>query len=128
RPFAAYIVAGTRRPYFWPLLGPAGTSVVRGQGSVDHPHHTGLSINYGGHSEGGSVNIWSDWDEPPYGPGGRMIHRGFARIATGPVYGELVQDLTYVDPDGEPFVTEVRTVRWWWTAPDRRFLDLESRI
>lgn len=126
--FATYIVAGTRRPYFWPVMGPAGTSVVRGQGSVDHPHHTGLSVNYGGHSEGGSVNIWSDWDEPPYGPGGRMLHRGFRRVVTGPVFGELAQDLTYVDSDGEPFVTEVRTVRWWWTAPDRRFLDLEARI
>lgn len=128
QPFATYVVAGTRRPYFWPVLGPAGTSVVRGQGSVDHPHHTGLAVNYGGHSEGGSVNIWSDWDEPPYGPGGRMLHRGFRRVVTGPVYGELVQDLAYVDPAGEPFATEVRTVRWWWVDAGRRFLDLETRV
>lgn len=126
--FATYIVAGTRRPYFWPVLGPSGASLVRGQGSGDHPHHTGLSLNYGGHSEGGSVNIWSDWDEPPYGPGGRMLHRGFRVLRGGPVLGELEQDLTYVNADGVPFAEEVRTVRWWWASEAARFIDIESRI
>lgn len=127
-PFASYVVSGTRRPYFWPVLGPAGTSVVRGQGSSDHPHHTGLALNYGGHAEGGSVNLWSDWDEPPYGPGGRMLHRGFRRALAGPVYGEIVEDLTYVDAYGDPFASEVRTVRWWWSSPTCRFLDFEVQI
>jgi hypothetical protein len=126
--FATYLTSGARRPYFWPVLGPSGASVVRGQGSADHPHHTGLALNYGGHGEGGSVNLWSDWDEPPYGPGGRMLHRGFRRLQTGPVYGELVQDLTYLDAYGDPFATEVRTIRWWWAGQARRFLDLDCRI
>lgn len=128
RRFATYIVAGTRRPYLWPVIGPAGATLVRGQGSVDHPHHTGLSVNYGGHSEGGSVNIWSDWDEPPYGPGGRILHRGFRALGGGPVLGELVHDLTYVNADGDPFAEEVRTVRWWWASEAARFIDVESRI
>lgn len=126
--FATYVTAGARRPYFWPVLGPAGASVVRGQGSADHPHHTGMALSYGGHSEGGSANIWSDWDEPPYGPGGRMLHRGFRRTVAGPVFGELTQDLTYLDARGDPFATEVRTLRWWWAGRDRRYLDLEARI
>lgn len=126
--FATYIVTGTRRPYFWPILGPSGASLVRGQGSGDHPHHTGLSLNYGGHSEGGSVNIWSDWDEPPYGPGGRMLHRGFRTVRGGPVFGELVHDLTYVNADGEAFAQEVRAARWWWAGEAARFIDIESRI
>jgi hypothetical protein len=107
------------------VLGPAGGSVVRGQGSADHPHHTGLALNYGGHAEGGSVNIWSDWDEPPYGPGGRMLHRGFRRAVAGPVYGEVIEDLTYVDAWGDPFASEERTIRWWWSSPSCRFLDFE---
>ncbi|HVX44366.1 MAG TPA: DUF6807 family protein [Mycobacteriales bacterium] len=127
-PFATYVIAGGRRPYFWPVLGPSGASVVRGQGSADHPHHTGLAVSYGGHGEGGSVNIWSDWDEPPYGPGGRMLHTGFRRLVSGPVYGELVQDLTYVDAHGDPFAVEVRTIRWWWADRNRRFLDLDCRV
>ncbi|MBI3973943.1 MAG: PmoA family protein [Chloroflexi bacterium] len=126
--FATYNVHGGRRPYFWPVLGPAGASVIRGQGTSDHPHHTGMGLNYGGHSEGGSANIWSDWDEPPYGPGGRMLHRGFRRLAAGPVFGEVVQDLTYVNAYGDPIVDEVRTIRCWWTSPSARYLDFRFDV
>ena len=128
QPYATYTVAGARRPYVWPLLGPSGASVVRGQGTGDHPHHTGLNLAYGGHSEGGSANIWSDWDEPPYGPGGRMIHRGFRRLVSGPVYGEVTHDITYVNAYGDPIVDEVRTVRAWWGANDQRYLDFTFEI
>ncbi len=126
--WATYNVQGGRRPYFWPVLGPAGASVVRGQGTGEHPHHTGMGLAYGGHSEGGSSNIWSDWDEPPYGPGGRMLHRGFRRIVGGPVYGELVEDLTYVNAYGDAFAEEVRTIRCWWASPQARFLDFQFDI
>lgn len=128
QPFATYTVAGARRPYVWPLLGPSGASVVRGQGTGDHPHHTGLNLTYGGHSEGGSANIWSDWDEPPYGPGGRMLHRGFRRVMSGPVYGEVVHDLTYVNAYGDAIVDEVRTVRCWWGANEQRYLDFTFEV
>jgi hypothetical protein len=128
QPFASYSFLGGRRPYFWPVLGPAGASVIRGQGTSDHPHHTGLGLNYGGHSEGGSSNIWSDWDEPPYGPGGRMVHRGFRRVAGGPVFGEVVEDLTYVNAYGDPIVDEVRAIRCWWAAHDARYLDFQFDV
>ena len=127
-PFATYNVLGARRPYFWPVLGPAGASVVRGQGTGDHPHHTGMALNYGGHSEGGSTNIWSDWDEPPYGPGGRMLHRGFRQVLAGPVYGEVVQDLTYVNAYGDPIIEEVRTIRCWWASPQARYVDFTFEV
>ncbi|MDQ3702268.1 MAG: PmoA family protein [Chloroflexota bacterium] len=126
--FGTYNVLGGRRPYFWPLLGPSGASVIRGQGTGEHPHHTGLGLSYGGHSEGGSSNIWSDWDEPPYGPGGRMLHRGFRRLTGGPVYGEVVQDLTYVDAYGDPIVDEVRTIRCWWASHGARYLDFHFHV
>jgi hypothetical protein len=126
--FTSYNVLGGRRPYFWPVLGPSGASVIRGQGTGDHPHHTGMGLNYGGHSEGGSVNIWSDWDEPPYGPGGRMLHRGFRRVTSGPVYAEVVEDLTYVDAFGDPFADEVRTIRCWWASPQERYLDFRFDV
>lgn len=87
-----------------------------------------MGLNYGGHSEGGSSNIWSDWDEPPYGPGGRMLHRGFRRVASGPVYGEVVQDLTYCNAYGDPIVDEVRTIRCWWASPQARYLDFSFQI
>ena len=82
---ARYNFLGVWKPYFWPVNGSAG-SVVRGAGGGDHPHHTGLYLAYGGHGEGGSSNIWSDWDEPPYGPCGKMLPQRFVRLTGGPVY------------------------------------------
>jgi hypothetical protein len=126
--FTTYNFLGGRRPYFWPLIGPAGESVVRGQGTGEHPHHTGLGIAYGGHGEGGSTNIWSDWDEPPYGPCGRMLHRGFRSIQGGPQSGAFVEELTYLNAEGDPICEEVRTVRIWWEGRAERFLDVDSRV
>ena len=92
--FTRYNFLGIWKPYFWPINGNYGT-VVRGAGGGDHPHHTGLYLAYGGHGEGGSANIWSDWDEPPYGPCGKMLHQRFIRLTSGPVYAEFVEDLIY---------------------------------
>ena len=108
--FTRYNFLGVWKPYFWPLHGNHGT-VVRGAGGGDHPHHTGLYLAYGGHGEGGSANIWSDWDEPPYGPCGKMLHQRFIRLTSGPVYAELVEDLIYVKGNGDQILTETRTAR-----------------
>jgi hypothetical protein len=56
------------------------------------------------------------------------VHRGFRRVVSGPVYGEVVQEITYVDTYGDPFSEEIRTIRCWWAAPQRRFLDLRSDV
>lgn len=122
--FARYTFAGTRRPYFWPVIGPSGHSVVRGAGGVEHPHHTGLAINYGGHAEGGSSNIWSDWDQPPYGPGGRMLHVAWLSIDAE----SATEQLLYVDADGRSIVSEIRTIRFSWASYARRYIDLEVQV
>ena len=66
---AGSIYLGSWRPYFYPLNGPLG-NVLRGIDGSEHHNQYGLSLAYGGHGEGGSTNIWSDYDEPPYGPPG----------------------------------------------------------
>ena len=111
--FARYNYLGTWKPYFWPVNGPSG-NVVRGAGGGDHPHHTGLFLSYGGHGEGGSANIWSDWDEPPYGPCGKMLHQRFVRLTEGPVYAEFVEDVIYVKGNGDILLDERRTARVWY--------------
>ena len=121
--FARYNFLGVWKPYFWPVNGSAG-SVVRGAGGADHPHHTGLYLAYGGHGEGGSANIWSDWDEPPYGPCGKMLHQRFVRLTEGPVYAEIVEELIYVKGNGDKILDEKRTVRLWCADNGARFLDM----
>ncbi len=121
--FTRYNYLGVWKPYFWPVNGPSG-SVVRGAGGGDHPHHTGLFLSYGGHGEGGSANIWSDWDEPPYGPCGKMLHQRFVRLAEGPIYAEFVEEVIYVKGNGDVFLNERRTARAWYADNGARFLDL----
>ncbi len=121
--FARYNYLGVWKPYFWPVNGPSG-NVVRGAGGGDHPHHTGLYLSYGGHGEGGSANIWSDWDEPPYGPCGKMLHQHFVRLTEGSVYSELVEELIHVKGNGDVILDERRTARVWYADNGARFLDL----
>ncbi|MFC1713774.1 DUF6807 family protein [Candidatus Poribacteria bacterium] len=121
--FTRYNHLGVWKPYFWPVNGTSG-SVVRGAGGGDHPHHTGLFLSYGGHGEGGSANIWSDWDEPPYGPCGKMLHQRFVRMTEGPIYAEFVEELIYVKGNGDVFLDEKRTARAWYADSGARFLDL----
>jgi len=121
--FARYNYLGVWKPYFWPVSGPSG-NVVRGAGGGDHPHHTGLYLSYGGHGECGSANIWSDWDEPPYGPCGKMLHQRFVRLTEGPVYAELVEELIHVKGNGDIILDEKRTARVWYADNGARFLDL----
>jgi hypothetical protein len=106
-----------------PVNGTFGT-VVRGAGGGDHPHHTGLYLAYGGHGEGGSANIWSDWDEPPYGPCGKMLHQRFVNLSGGQVYAAFVEELTYVKGNGDIILEEKRTARAWYADDGARFLDL----
>jgi hypothetical protein len=121
--FTRYNYLGIWKPYFWPVNGPSG-SVVRGAGGDDHPHHTGLYLSYGGHGESGSANIWSDWDEPPYGPCGKMLHQRFVRLTEGPVYAEFVEELIHVKGNGDIILDEKRTARAWYADNGARFLDL----
>ena len=121
--FTRYNFLGVWKPYFWPLNGNHG-SVVRGAGGDDHPHHTGLYLAYGGHGEGGSANIWSDWDEPPYGPCGKTLHQQFTRLTGGPIYAEFVEDLIHVKGNGDIIMNETRTVRAWCVDLEKRFLEV----
>ena len=121
--FTRYNHLGVWKPYFWPVNGTSG-SVVRGAGGGDHPHHTGLFLSYGGHGKGGSANIWSDWDEPPYGPCGKMLHQRFVRLTEGPIYAEFVEDVIYVKGNGDVFLNERRIARVWYADNGARFLDL----
>ncbi len=106
---AGYIYRGTWRPYFYPLNGPYG-NVVRGIDGSEHHNQYGLSLAYGGHGEGGSTNIWSDYDEPPYGPCGKILHDQFRQIESHADSVNIVEDLTYIKADGRRMCTETREI------------------
>lgn len=121
-----YVFLGTWKPHFYPLMGPYG-SVVRGA-SGEHQHQTGLFLAYGGHGEGGSTNIWSDWDEPPYGPCGKMLHETFERLRGGPVYGHIIERVAYIKPTGAKILDEVRDMRVYPLPGGEKIVDITIRV
>ncbi len=123
---ARYAYLGTWKPYFWPVMVPAG-NVVRGA-SGEHQHQTGLFLAYGGHGGEGTTNIWSDWDEPPYGPCGKMVHLAFELVEGGPVHGRLVQRVLYTKADGPELLLETRDVRLTPLPNGDLVFDIERRV
>ena len=104
-----YVYQGTWKPYFWPIMTPSG-NVVRGA-SGEHQHQTGLFFAYGGHGGPTTSNVWSDWDEPTYGPDGKALHTSWELVEGGAVYGRLVQRLTYTNASAGHLLDERREVR-----------------
>lgn len=110
REITRYNFAGVWKPYFWPLMGPSG-NVVRGA-SGEHQHQAGLFFSYGGHGgDAGPTNIWSDWDEPPYGPCGKMLHLGFDSLEADAESVRIVERVLYLDGFGKALLQEVREMR-----------------
>jgi hypothetical protein len=115
------------KPFFSPLYGAHG-NVVRDI-EREHPHQHGLYISYGGEDCLG-VNIWSEEASlrPPLGPSGKMAHQSFERIEYGWVYGQFVQRLAYLKPDGYSFARELRTVRIYAPTSTTRIVDWTLRL
>ena len=122
---ARYNHVGSWKPYIWPLIGPCG-NVLRGAGR-DHPHQCGLFLAYGGHDDG-PTNIFSDWDEPPYGPCGKMLHQGFDVLAGGDGRARIVQRLLYVDGEGAAILTETRDLRFSVLAGGECLIDWRTTV
>ena len=137
RPFTTYHFTNpkhcgqqTRRPYFFPVLGPGGTPMTRPYPltddpipenvAKDHPHHTSVWVAHG------DVNGTDNWsiDEKA----GWQLHRDFQAVASGPVVGWFRETLDWTTADRKPNLAEVRTVRVWRLPEAARMLDLEIAL
>ncbi|MGH2370066.1 MAG: DUF6807 family protein, partial [Chloroflexota bacterium] len=117
------------RPYFFPLVGPTGTSIVRNWPMVqdvegetrDHPHHKGLYVAHG------DVNGTDNWSEGQ--SHATMRHASFARLVSGPVYGGFDETVEWLDTDGSRIVvTETRRVTFFNLGSDEKMLDISLRF
>src|SRR5438132_634779 len=127
RHLASYVFQGIWKPDFYPLHGPLGNVVRRVDGS-EHANQYGLAVAYGGHGEGGSTNIWSDWDEPPYGPCGKILHEEFLRIEQHPADVRIVESLVYLRGDGTPMGHETRDIHLHLLPQDELRIDFCLRV
>ena len=72
------------RPYFFPVFGPGGCQVTRGETSeesADHIHHRSLYVAYG---EVNHVDVWGEGSNS-----GRIVHQTFTKKSDGPIVGRI---------------------------------------
>ena len=128
-PFTAYhFGSDVTRPFFHPLIGPTGASVVREYPVVedvagetsDHPHHRGMWTAHG------DVNGHDNWLE---GSGKASIrHSGFPRLVSGQVYGSFDANAEWIDRWGSVALTDTRRVTVFNLGPDERLVEYAIRV
>lgn len=131
------------KPVLFPVYAPSGAVMTRGYPidpkpgeSTDHPHHTGLWMNYG---DVAGLDFWGNaggyGKKPgffqaaarwlPFGPSptkGRIEHRRVRAMESGAGTGKLSVSAAWLDPDGDPLVHEATDFVFHASA-DRRAID-----
>ena len=122
--FTSYHYSSTyARPFLYPVIGPYGHGITRNYPMVadvegekhDHPHHRSLFTAFG------DVNGVDDWSEAE--GHGRIAHRGFPALESGPVYGRIVAENDWVSQEGTFVVAETREIVFYGTPRDTRLID-----
>ncbi|MBN1640284.1 MAG: PmoA family protein [Anaerolineae bacterium] len=111
------------RPFLYPVIGPYGHGITRNYPMLDdvpgekhdHKHHRSLYTAFG------EVNGVDDWSEEK--GHGRIVHRTFAALESGPVYGRVVAENDWVSRDGAMVVAETREMCFWDTPARGRLVD-----
>ncbi|MCD6417133.1 MAG: PmoA family protein [Planctomycetes bacterium] len=122
--FTRYIYGeAVPKPCLYPLIGPFGMGLTRAYpqeglegGSKDHVHHRSLYVAWG------DVNGSDNWGE---GAGcGRMEHRYFEAVESGPVFGRLVSLNDWLDAEGARLMQDRLEYRFYGAPPSFRLLDM----
>lgn len=151
KPFTVFHTGGDNlnRVYLHPLQAASGTVVNRsfpaGQvpgETTDHPHHAGL---FYGHGDVNGLNFWAiqnvkaapastsgEQRSLPVAAGpapseqtlGRIIVGGPVTVASGKTTGTIEAVLSWLQPDGQPLITETRTMTFH-SHPTLRIVDVD---
>jgi hypothetical protein len=107
---------GPNKPYFYPVNGPNGKSIVRkwpieqntGE-TKDHPHHRGIFFTHG------LMNGADFWLETE-GKASKTVHTGFDGMTSGPYYGHLRAKTDWITKEGKKIAEDTRDVRLYPVA------------
>lgn len=91
------------KPYFYPVIGPAGTNLTADIPS-DHPHHRSIWV---AHHEVNGVDFYYEHRDE-----GRILHEAFTRWWKGPARPGFEAVNRWVAPDGRRILSDRRTVRF----------------
>jgi hypothetical protein len=124
RLFTRYLYGDTApRPCLYPVLGPFGVGLTRAfpleslEGdSTDHPHHRSLYVAWG---DVNGADLWSEGEGH-----GRVVHRRFGAIESGPVFGRIVAHNDWLDGSGRRLMQDRLECRFYNTPAGFRLLDL----
>lgn len=121
RPFTTFRYGKTQfRPYFFPVLGPNGREVTRGETSdisKDHVHHRSLYVAYG---EVNDVDLWGEGSNC-----GRVVHQGFTQKLGGSVVSRIYADNNWETKDGEVLMRDKQHFRIYNLPEDAAIFDLD---
>lgn len=124
--FTRYVFADAPKPYCYPVIGPTGKPVTRNypmrevEGeSKDHKHHRSFWFTFG------EVNGVDFWSESP--KAGKIVHREFEKLISGPVYGVIRSRNDWIAADGKKVCEETRRLRIYRTTSGR-LMDFEVTI
>jgi hypothetical protein len=136
-PFTVFHIGGQHlnRPYLHPLRTASGKILTRslpaGQiagETTDHPHHAGL---FYGHGDVNGFNYWAIRNEPPTASAretmGRIVVDEVTSTSSGGGTGTIGIVLTWLKPDGEPLLTETRTMTFH-AHPELRIVDFDIEL
>jgi len=110
------------KPYLYPVIGPFGHTVTRGDTSPeghrhDHIHHRSIWVSYG------EVNEHDFWGEGENS--GRQVHKSFTKLVEGPVFGEIYANNEWITRDGSrKMVDESRDMKFYNLPRSQRIIDV----
>ena len=124
RHFTTFRYAKTQfRPYFFPVHGPNGREVTRGETSeisTDHVHHRSLYVAYG---EVNDVDLWGEG-----GNSGRVVPQNFTQKQGGAVVGRIYTENSWQTQAGDVLMTDNQNFRIYNLPEDAAILDLDLRF
>lgn len=111
------------RACLYPLTGPFGDGVTRAYpqeeaegDSTDHVHHRSVWVAWG------DVNGSDNWSEEE--GHGRVVHREFEAVESGPVFGRIVARNDWMNAAGDRLMEDRTEYRFYNVPPSLRLIDL----
>jgi hypothetical protein len=111
------------RACLYPVIGPFGHGVTRAypqetveDDSTDHIHHRSVWVAWG------DVNGSDNWSEEE--GHGRVVHREFEAVESGPVLGRIVSRNDWLNAAGEKLMEDRVEYRFYNVPPSLRLIDL----
>ncbi|GAC1424514.1 MAG: hypothetical protein NVS9B7_05400 [Flavisolibacter sp.] len=117
------------KPFLFPINTLEGVTITRGYPVVplpgeptDHPHHTGMWMNY---ESVNGLDFWNNSTAIPLDKKelyGRIVHREVVKKKVSPTKALLVVSANWVGPDGKTILDE-KTSFTFWVRAKKFFID-----